>query len=176
MISVILPALKEEPATLETLAALVEGVAEGVLRDCVLVSAKPSTLFEHYADAAGCAYIVEPGPYEALVKKGADFVRSDWSLVLTPGLVPSGDWLAALGDWLSDRPTQRNAALIPFLNRRDWISRFNAIATNTKPHITGKPHSLQGYVVATALLRQGPLPRLTLTRLYAAMVDRRRSA
>jgi len=173
MISVILPALKEEPATLETLAALVEGVAEGVLRDCVLVSAKPSTLFEHYADAAGCAYIVEAGSYEALLKKGADFVRSDWSLVITPGLVPSGDWLTALGDWLSDRPPPTHAAFIPFHAKRGLRATLSAWVMNVQPRVTGRVNTLHGLVASTSVLREGLLPRLALTRMDARMVDRR---
>jgi len=173
MISVILPALIEEPATIETLAILVEGVAEGILRDCVLVSAKPSDLFEHYADAAGCSFVVENGPYNALLKKGAAQVRSDWSLVITPGLVPSGDWLTALADWVSDKPQPSDAAFIPLHSRKGWSARLKALAVNVYPHITGRPHALQGFVVATALLRQGVLPGLAMTRLDARMVDRR---
>ena len=173
MISVILPALEEEPATIETLAVLVEGVAEGVLRDCILVSATPSEMYENYTDAAGCAFTVEPGPYDALVKKGAERIRSDWSLVITPGLVPSGDWLTELADWIADKPKQSDAALIPFHTRQGWLARLNALAINLQPAIIGKPHALQGYVVATALLRQPNLPRLSLTRLDAKMVDRR---
>jgi len=173
MISVILPALIEEPATIETLAILVEGVAEGILRDCVLVSAKPSDLFEHYADAAGCSFVVENGSYNALLKKGAAQVRSDWSLVITPGLVPSGDWLNALADWISDKPQPSDAAFIPFHSRKGWAGRLNAFAVNVYPHLTGKPHPLQGFIVSTSLLRQGALPRLRMRRLDARMMDRR---
>jgi hypothetical protein len=176
MISVILPALVEEPATIETLAILVEGVAEGVLRDCVLVSAKPSIMFEGYADAAGCSFMVENGPNDALVKKGATQVRSDWSLVITPGLVPSGDWLTALGDWISDKPKPTDAAFIPFYSRKGWSARLNALAVNTYPYVVGKPHPLQGFIVSTSLLRQGAMPRLAMRRLDARMMDRRISA
>ncbi len=173
MISVILPALTEEPAAIETLAALVEGVAEGVLRDCVLVSRKPSDMLEGFADAAGCGFTVEAGPHEALVKKGAELIRADWSLVITPGIVPSGDWLTELADWIADRPRPMHAALIPFYTRRHWTARLNTLMINGQPIVTGKPHPLQGSVVATALLRQGTLPRLDMRALDARMVDRR---
>ena len=173
MLSVILPALDEEPAVIETLAILVEGVAKGVLRDCVLVSAKTSELFERCADAAGCQIVVEHGPREALIRRGAALVRSDWSLVVTPGLVPSGKWLAELADFMADRPSAHQAAFVPFHSKRGFGPRLRAWAMNMQPRFTGRPYAVHGLVASTALLREGALPRLALTRLDARMVDRR---
>jgi hypothetical protein len=173
MISVIIPALSDEPALIETLAALVEGVAEGVLRDCVVVSAYPSELFEQCADAAGCTLVVESGTRAALVQKGALLVRSDWSLVLTPGLVPSGDWRTGLTDWVSDRPSADEGAFIPFHAKRGLRAILVAWAVNAKPSVTGRVDALHGFVASTSVLREGLSPRLTMTRIDARMMDRR---
>ncbi len=173
MISVIIPALGDEPALIETLAILVEGVAEGVLRDCVVVSAKPSELLERYADAAGCVFRVETGPREALIRKGASLVRSEWSLVITPGLVPSGEWLNALADWVSDRPGIDEGAFIPFFAKRGLWAMLGAWAMNVRTRVTGRVDILQGLVASTSVLRDGLVPRTAMTQLDARMVDRR---
>jgi hypothetical protein len=173
MLSVILPALTDEPALIETLAVLVEGVAEGVLRDCVVVSAKPSELFERCVDAAGCMMVVENGPRDVLIRRGAGLVRCDWSLIITPGMVPSGEWLTALSDWMADRPSAQEAAFIPFHARRGLGASITAFGVNGLARLSGRPDPLQGLVVATELLRAGALPRLVMTALDARMVDRR---
>lgn len=173
MLSVILPAIADEPALIDTLAVLVEGVAEGVLRDCVVVSAQPSDLFERCADAAGCMMVVENGPREALIRRGAGLVRCDWSLVITPGMVPSGEWLTGLADWMADRPSAQEAAFIPYHAKRGFWASMRAFALNNQPRWTGRPHPLHGVVVATSVLRAGALPRLTMTALDARMIDRR---
>jgi len=173
MISVIIPALGDEPALIETLAVLVEGVADGVLRDCVVVSAKSSDLLERYADAAGCVFRVENGPREVLIKQGALLVRSEWSLVITPGLVPSGEWLSALADWVSGRPRADEGAFIPFCAKRGLWAMLGAWAMNMQASVTGRADVLQGVVASTSVLREGLLPRLSMTRLDARMVDRR---
>ncbi len=173
MFSVILPALTDEPALIDTLAVLVEGVAEGILRDCVVVSAKPSELFERCADAAGCLMVVESGPREALIRRGAGLVRCDWSLVITPGMVPSGEWLTALADWMAEQPSAQAAAYIPYHAKRGFAASVRAFTINSQPRWTGRLHPLHGLVVSIALLRAGALPRLTMTALDARMVDRR---
>jgi len=173
MVSVILPASVEEPALIDTLAALIEGVAEGIVRDCVVVSAAPSQLIERCTDAAGCMMVTEPGPRDALVRRGAALVRSEWSLVITPGLVPSGDWLTEIADWIEARPTPQEAAFIPYHARRGLRASWQAMAINLTPRITGRPHALNGFLAATASLQQTPSPRLALTALDARMLDRR---
>jgi len=173
MLSVILPATADEPALIDTLAVLVEGVAEGVLRDCVVVSAKPSELFERCADAAGCMMVVENGSREALIQRGAGLVRCDLSLVITPGMVPSGEWLTALADWMADRPNAQEAAFLPYHAKRGFAASVRAFAINMQPRWTGRPHPLHGVVVSTSVLRAGALPRLSMTALDARMVDRR---
>jgi hypothetical protein len=173
MISVIIPALDDEKALIETLAALVEGVAEGVLRDCVVVSANPSELLERFADAAGCSMVVEPGKREDLIRCGAMLVRSDWSLVITPGLVPSGEWLMGLADWMADRPRTDEAAFIPFHAKRGLRAMLGAWVMNVTPRLTGRVNAVHGFVASTSVLRDGLLPRLAMTRIDARMVDRR---
>jgi hypothetical protein len=173
MISIILPAMDEEPAAVETLAALVAGVADGVVRDAIVVSSKPSALLEQYADAAGCLFAVEAGRRPALIRCGAALIRSDWSLVITAGLVPSGDWLHEIDDWLSHHPNSHEAAYFPYRPRRGLMRNVAAMAMNIIPLLSGKPHPLHGVLTRTTSLRTPQPTRTSLTRLRAPMLDRR---
>jgi hypothetical protein len=173
MISVILPATRDEPAALETLAALVEGVADGIVRDCVLVSARPSALYETFADAAGCRLVIGDEPRDGLVRLGAENVRSDWSLVVTPGLIPSGDWLAELVDWLASRPHETEAAYFPYRPGRSVSAAALAFLQNRMPLWSGRPHPLHGFIAATSALRPSVKKHFSCTRLRAPMLDRR---
>ena len=101
MISLILPLTHDEPALLDTLSACVAGVAEGVIRDAVLVTPRLSDTMERMSDAAGCKVVIAEGPRNQLISAGGQAARSDWWLVLTPGMIPSGPWLSDLNAHLA---------------------------------------------------------------------------
>jgi hypothetical protein len=50
---------------------------------------------------------------------------------------------------------------------------LGAWAMNMKASVMGRADALQGVVASTSVLREGLLPRLSMTRLDARMVDRR---
>ena len=101
MISLILPLTHDEPALLYTLSACVAGVAEGVIRDAVLVTPELSEAMERMSDAAGCKVVVAEGPRNALISAAGQVARSDWWLVVTPGMIPNGPWLSDLNAHLA---------------------------------------------------------------------------
>ena len=55
MISVVIPVESDEPALIDTLAALVPAAADGLVRDLVLAAAGGTEFLRQVADAAGCA-------------------------------------------------------------------------------------------------------------------------
>lgn len=95
MITVIIECRHESEDLAKTLAALVAGAVEGVIRDVVIFMPEddPDTLA--VAEAAGCR-VARESLAEAI---GAG--RGDWLLVLEPGARPLAGWLEALEAHLS---------------------------------------------------------------------------
>ena len=61
MISVLIPVETDEPALIDTLAALVPAAADGLVRDLVLAAREDTSFLRHVSDAAGCAVALHPG-------------------------------------------------------------------------------------------------------------------
>jgi hypothetical protein len=101
MISVVVSLDREDPAVVDTLAALVPGVAEGLLRDVWLAAPAHLAFAEQVADAAGCG-LVSDG-MDAAARAGAALARcrADWALSVAGGVVPAGLWMQAAEDFLS---------------------------------------------------------------------------
>jgi hypothetical protein len=108
MLSLILPLPQPEPALLETLAACVPAVAEGLIREAIVVTPQRFHDLDVMIDAAGCQLIETQGDERALLLSGANHARCDWLLVIRPGFVPLSGWMAEVGDFL----LQNDPALI----------------------------------------------------------------
>src|SRR5947208_272535 len=104
MISVVIPVAHPEPALIDTLAALVPSAADGLLRDVLLAGddAKPEVrdFVRDIADASGCGQLRAGRDRRSAVADGARRVKGPWLLVLEPGLVPGGDWMAEAADFI----------------------------------------------------------------------------
>lgn len=104
MISVVIAANGQEVALAETLAALVPAAADGFVREVVVAEAGPSQGTRLVADAVGCV-IVEGG-----ARAGLEAARSDWVLMMAPGVRLESDWFREAGAMMqrlqraSDRP------------------------------------------------------------------------
>jgi hypothetical protein len=125
MSSLILPLTGPEPALLETLAACVPAVAEGFVREAIVVAHERSPDLDGVIDAAGCLLVEAQGDAWSLLRAGAQKARSPWLLVLTPGLVPLSGWMAEIGDFLIENdPSQ--IALAQLNHKGPWIERLLA--------------------------------------------------
>ena len=173
MLSVILPIAHPEPAVVDTLAALVPAVADGLLRDVAMVASAGSDFVRDVADAAGCTLILEATGREGLVRRGAAAVKGPWALVVEPGLVPGGDWIAEVRDFIEDADPMGRQAAIFSLNLRGGLAlRLQARLRNLTADLLGRAHPLQGLVAPVAAL-VSPGGGLRLTRLSAPVYDRR---
>ena len=86
MISVVVVASDEEHALALTLSALVPAAAEGFVREVIVATDGASPGTRLIADALGCS-IVEGGRARAVA-----MARSDWVLLLAPGVRLEPDW------------------------------------------------------------------------------------
>ncbi|QEN87460.1 glycosyltransferase [Labrys sp. KNU-23] len=91
MISVVIAANGQEVALAETLAALVPAAADGFVREVVVAEAGPSRGTRLVADAVGCVIV------DGNERAGLEAARSDWVLVMAPGVRLETDWFREAG-------------------------------------------------------------------------------
>jgi hypothetical protein len=166
MLSVLVNVSGEDPALLDTLAALVPGVAEGLVRDVVLLGRSADPFARQVADAAGCVLLDAPADRKARLSAGAAVVKSDAILILEAGLVPGGDWIVETEAFLVEGP--RTAAGFTLVRRQAPVS---ALRMNMGTSLFGTLDPLQGMILAKAALAARRLPRAV--RLAAPVFDRR---
>lgn len=132
MLSVLIETKDDEERLARTLASLVGGAVEGVVRE-VIVCDLGSTDQTHYvAEHAGCTYVAAGG-----VKAGIEQAKSDWLLMLEPGARLSEGW--------TDDVVRHTARLTS-------AARFRRARSNDRPllaRIFGKPRALEQGLVIT---------------------------
>jgi hypothetical protein len=170
MLTVLILALDDEPALLDTIAALVPAAAEGVVRDVILVAPQAAEFVSVVADAAGCALIHAAGSRPDMLAAGAGMARCAWTLVVEPGLVPAGGWMEEAADFVAGcRDGSRAAAFT--LTPRGGRGRLNAALANAKASVLGRSDPAAALIVATDRLTARNVPRIV--RLASPMIDRR---
>lgn len=81
-----------------TLAGLVPAVAEGILRDAVIVDGRDDREVRAFAEAAGAAYVAASDAESWTA--GAAAVKGPWYLLLSAGDVPVASWTRAADRFL----------------------------------------------------------------------------
>lgn len=93
MLTVIIECRDNEPELAQTLAALVAGAVEGIVRDVVVLDHGSRDGSHEIADAAGCRFLTEWDMNE-IVRTA----RGDWLLLLEPGARPLNGWVDAVAE------------------------------------------------------------------------------
>lgn len=91
MLSVLIETRNHEDALARTLACLVSGAVEGVVREVIVCDAGSSDRTAIVADHAGCHFVGEGG-FEAGLRRA----RGDWLLLLEPGARLPDGWMDAV--------------------------------------------------------------------------------
>ena len=92
MICVIIPTLNSERVLVPTLAALVAGVAAGLVREVIIADGGSRDATAGIADEAGCVFLPAPADEGARLAAAAAAARGDWLLFLDPGAVLDESW------------------------------------------------------------------------------------
>ena len=124
MISVVIAAKDQEYALAETLAALVPAAADGFLREVIVADGGSNDGTLTVADAVGCV-ILSGG-----VADGLKLARSEWVLVIAPGIRLEADWFREAGVLLqrSQRGGRKVAALFRgAVDDYGWQARLKEI-------------------------------------------------
>jgi glycosyltransferase involved in cell wall biosynthesis len=103
-LSVVLPTLNAARGLPPCAAALMEGLAEGVLRE--LVVSDGGSTDETLAIARALGAVVVEGPAGQEVARGVAAARGDWLLILRPGQILDPGWAVAARAHMAARPGQ----------------------------------------------------------------------
>lgn len=97
MISVLIETLNDEEALARTLASLVGGAVEGVVREVIIRDRGSTDHTVAVAEHAGCTLVTGGDPAQALRR-----ARSDWLLLLEPGARLVDGWTQPVMDHASN--------------------------------------------------------------------------
>src|SRR5215470_11744229 len=93
MLSVVIATQDSERLLVPTLAALVAGAVNGVVREVVVADAGSRDGSAQIADGAGCRVLISNEGRGARLKAAAAAARAPWLLFLRPGVVPDATWI-----------------------------------------------------------------------------------
>ena len=162
MISAVIPALHPVPALVDTLTALVPAVAEGLIRDVVIVAQAETPFLSALTEAGGSGLIIVPGERSTLIRTAAAQIKCPHVLVLAPGMVPLGDWIATLSDALS-AIEGRQGGLLP-VQGAPWLTWI--------AQLSGQADERLGLIASATALSNGE--RLNYAKIDAMLADRRK--
>lgn len=91
MLSVVIDTYNHEDALARTLASLVSGAVEGVVREVIVCDGGSSDRTHDVAEHAGCRYLAD-----ADAQSGIRQARSEWLLLLEPGARVMDGWMEAV--------------------------------------------------------------------------------
>lgn len=175
MISVVIPTLDSEQVLVPTLAALVTGSAEGLVREVLLADGGSRDETGKIADAAGCAFLAGPPDEGERLVAAAAKARGDWLLFIDPGAIVEEGWTREVGAFIATigragQGSGRAAVFRLAIDAFGFASRFTEIAAAAQQAVFGWPRPEQGLLIAKAHYRDagghtpGPHPRRRLLR------------
>jgi rSAM/selenodomain-associated transferase 2 len=168
MISVIIPTLNAERTLTSTLAALVPGVVDGVVRDVVIVDGGSDDETLKIADASGATIVrcAEPGRGTQM-RTGAEAAKCDWFLFLHADTVLEPGWQSEVATFVERIETGRRdeaAAAFQFaLDDTGFLPRFIESGVKMRCTLFRLPYGDQGLLIPRRLYeRIGGFKPITL--------------
>ena len=126
MLSVLIETRNDEEGLARTLASLVGGAVEGLVREVIVCDAGSTDQTHYVAEHAGCHYLAQGG-----IAAGIKLAKGDWLLLLEPGSRLAEGWIAEVGahiarQTMAARFSRSRSTRTPFLAR--VLSRNRALA------------------------------------------------
>lgn len=161
-ITVVIPTLNAQSDLSDTLAALLEGIAAGLIRELVIADGGSQDQTLRIADAAG-AHVVTTAPGRGLqLRAGTEAASAEWLLLLHADTWLDPGWTEAVQAHLSTGGEQAGYFQLRFRAKGGWPSLVAAWA-NMRSRLFGLPYGDQGLLVRRTLLNEvGGVPPLPL--------------
>lgn len=126
MLSVLIETRNDEEGLARTLASLIGGAVEGLVREVIVCDMGSSDQTHYVAEHAGCHYLAQGG-----IAAGIKLAKGDWLLLLEPGARLADGWIAEVAahiarQTMAARFSRSRSARTPFLAR--VLSRNRALA------------------------------------------------
>lgn len=168
MLSVLIAVEDEEEGLARTLASLVPAVAEGVLRDAVILDTGDRQAVAAIADAAGCRHL--HGPLAETLPRAAADLHGPWIMMLAPGVVLEHDWFREVADFAergeAGGQASRLCACFAYASARYGLAaRLREAWRFLRSNLLGLPHPGQGLIIHRERLRGLASGRKPPTRL-----------
>jgi glycosyltransferase involved in cell wall biosynthesis len=152
MITVVIPTLDSERLLVPTLAALVPGSAEGLVREVFLADGGSRDGTRKIADAAGCEFLMATEGEGERLRTAARAARGDWLLFLDPGAVLTDGWTREVGAFISRQKGSPHAATFALaIDKSGMVVRCAEIAAAARLALFGVPRPDQGLLIAKVL-------------------------
>lgn len=180
MISVVIPTFESERRLVPTLASLVPGSTDGLVREVILADGGSRDETHKIADAAGCELVRGPRDEGARLASASDIARGAWLLFLDPGAVLDEGWTREVRSFI-ERQAGGDARAATFrlaIEAGGAAARMRETAGRLRFLLRGRPRPDQGLLIAKATYRSlgghtaGPDAR----RRLLAKIGRRRIA
>ncbi len=149
-VSVVIPTLAAAERIGPCLAALVEGVVEGLVREVVIVDAGSGDGIEEIAEAVGARLVPAERGRGRQLRAGAEAARGDWLLFLHADTVLAPGWAAAARAHITAAPDRAAFFRLRF-DSRATMAGVTAGWANLRSRLFAMPYGDQGLLLSRAL-------------------------
>jgi glycosyltransferase involved in cell wall biosynthesis len=155
MISVVIPTHESERALAHTLAALVAGALDGILREVIVADGGSTDGTAKVADVAGCRFLTLPGSRGARLAAAAATARADWLWFVQPGSIPGNNWIEELSRFIRECELTSDDDHAAVFRARPARGRsaLSEIAALLREAFGAGPKPSQGLLIAKSLYR-----------------------
>jgi len=152
MISVVIPTLNSAAHLPRTLAPLVHGVGEGLIKQVIIADGGSSDETLAIADAAGCDVVSTDAGRAKQIRAGVNASRANWLLLLYPNTELAQGWVAEAQRFMSAPQARKRAAAFrltleddsPKAKRAEFWARLRA-------QLMKQPSGAQGLLISRLL-------------------------
>jgi rSAM/selenodomain-associated transferase 2 len=156
MLSIIIPTLNAERTLPRTLAALLPGMIEGLVREVIVVDGGSTDRTLEIAESAGVTVVQSEPSRGKQLMVGADQARHDWLLFLHADTVLSEGWYVDVGKFVQGlNGTGENAAAFKFaLDDAGLTPRIWEYLVAIRCAVFRLPYGDQGLLISQRLYRR----------------------
>ena len=151
-VSVVIPTLEAAERLGPCLAALTEGLGEGLIRELILADGGSSDEIAEIADAAGARLVAAPRGRGTQLAVGAGVARGDWLLFLHADTVLAPGWAAAVRGHIQNGGGKAGYFALRF-DASGLAPQLVAGWANLRAALFGLPYGDQGLLIGRALYR-----------------------
>ena len=145
-----MPTLNAEESLTRSLASLVPGVVDGLIKEVIIVDGGSEDATLEIADSTGCHIIQTDAARGLQLWQGCRAARGDWLLILHPDSQLGDNWMEKVQAHVRSYPTQAGYFHLRF-DDRSWLVRFWAELLAVRARWLAMPSGDHGLLLSRAL-------------------------